>query len=83
MAIARCFDIIGLVAGFLGALLLLRYQSPVTLWVTENGLGIINWTNSPTPEQVEANKRRGVNTCGDTGLALLCLRRGSCSNFCR
>jgi hypothetical protein len=49
-------NIAGLVFAFAGALWLLKYQSPAVLWVTREGEGMIAFTNSPTPEQREANK---------------------------
>jgi hypothetical protein len=49
-------SIIALLVAFAGALVLMRYQSPVVLWVTREGEGMISFTTSPTPEQRETNK---------------------------
>jgi hypothetical protein len=49
-------EIIAAAAGFFGALLLIWWPSPLTLMVTKEGHGIINWLNSPPPEQIETNK---------------------------
>ena len=52
----KWFDIAASLSAFLGALVLLKYQSPVVLWVTEEGDGIIGWTTSPGQQQRETNK---------------------------
>jgi hypothetical protein len=48
----------GLIFGFLGAVVLIKYPSPVALWVTRYGDEMITFTNSPTLQRREANKIR-------------------------
>ena len=52
----KWLNIAALVSAFLGALVLLKYQSPVVLWVTREGAGMIGWTNSPSQQERETNK---------------------------
>ena len=53
---AKCLEIIALLIGFLGSMVLVWNPSPVTFWVAQDGSEFVNWKNSPPPEKVEANK---------------------------
>jgi hypothetical protein len=68
-------NIAALLLGCTGALVLLKYQAPVTLWVTKDGAGIMNWTTEPPAEEREANRRqwRRYMLRYRTGIALLAL----------
>jgi hypothetical protein len=71
----ECLNIIALIFGFAGAMVLIKYQSPVVLWVTQEGEGMFQFTNSPTPQEREANKAkwRKYMRAYQAGVALLAL----------
>jgi hypothetical protein len=49
-------NIAALLVAFAGALVMIKYQSPVVLWVTREGEGMIAFKTSPTQEQRKTNK---------------------------
>jgi hypothetical protein len=67
-------NLVGLAVNFVGALLLVFFTSPA-LMVTKEGKGIVGWTNEPTSQEIEKNKRlyRWHQRGFKGGMLLLCV----------